>query len=326
MQKLTTNNSDLCSGHPTSPYTAKSSSWWNSSGIQVPKGKRCMTLNLEMDSSLSHPGSLKHLETSLPEQDSCSSQSTGQSEEAAGVIGGSGGFQGSSAQPVDDETGRKGLQTFMKAGLPAGPTEYFSPLPQMEYGHSFTHVPCPYMAASYFGGALAPYGSQAMLTSQTLGLQQTRMLLPLDWTEEPVYVNAKQYHAILRRRQSRAKLEAQNKLVKSRKPYLHESRHLHAMKRVRGRGGRFVNTKNNNKSEEANISSGAASLQAGSSASSEVLQPENANIGHGISEVSSSLVAYLPESGNGHDSFGEFFRHSNFRLSVYGSDSKQNSA
>lgn len=45
-----------------------------------------------------------------------------------------------------------------------------------------------------------------------------RVPLPLDLTEDgPIYVNAKQYRAILRRREFRAKLEAQNKLVKGRK-------------------------------------------------------------------------------------------------------------
>ncbi|GJX23996.1 nuclear transcription factor Y subunit A-7-like protein isoform X1 [Tanacetum coccineum] len=104
-------------------------------------------------------------------------------------------------------------------------------------------------ADHYLNGLYAGYAPHPMIQPHMVHIPPARVPLPLDLSEDgPIYVNAKQYNGILRRRQIRAKLEAQNKLVKNRKPYLHESRHKHAVNRVRGSGGRFLPS---NKSQQS---------------------------------------------------------------------------
>ncbi|KAJ8949717.1 hypothetical protein NQ318_013586 [Aromia moschata] len=84
-------------------------------------------------------------------------------------------------------------------------------------------------------------GNLVMMVPSTSGQQFQRVQIPGTefLEEEPLYVNAKQYRRILKRRQARAKLEAEGKIPKERPKYLHESRHRHAMNRIRGEGGRF---------------------------------------------------------------------------------------
>lgn len=129
-------------------------------------------------------------------------------------------------------------------GNAMGQTAY--PYPDPYYRSIFApygtqpYPPQPYSTQPY---PPQPYPTQPMAHFQLMGIQQAGVPLPSDAVDEPVFVNAKQYHGILRRRQSRAKAESENKMLKPKKPYLHESRHLHALKRARGCGGRFLNAK-----------------------------------------------------------------------------------
>lgn len=59
--------------------------------------------------------------------------------------------------------------------------------------------------------------------------------------EQPLYVNPKQFHRILKRRVARERLKQVVGLPsKHRKPYLHESRHNHAARRPRDPKGHFL--------------------------------------------------------------------------------------
>ncbi|XP_076887561.1 nuclear transcription factor Y subunit A-9-like [Bidens hawaiensis] len=119
--------------------------------------------------------------------------------------------------------------------LPANNSGFLNQVPQHDFfGHN--NIGCaPY---SYYGGMTGAYGPP-MLPPQSLDVP-TRVPLAHETGLEPVFVNAKQYHAILRRRKSRVKAKNAKKLIKGRKRYVHESRHLHAVNRARGVGGHFI--------------------------------------------------------------------------------------
>ncbi|GMH16525.1 hypothetical protein Nepgr_018366 [Nepenthes gracilis] len=218
-------------------------SYWKSNEQRISESlSKSLSLNVESPPQFCPKAT--QLGFQLQDHDSSSSISTTQSNhDATATIG-----TNSQDQCISSEFGQevncgKSVEHQVK---PLHLDAAFNP-PQIDYNHTMTCIPYP-CADPYLSGLLAAYGPPPMIHPQMMGMMgmtAARVPLPLDnLTEnEPIYVNAKQYHGILRRRQSRAKLEAQNKLIKVRKPYLHKSRHLHALNRIRGSGGRFLGTK-----------------------------------------------------------------------------------
>ncbi|KAJ9179380.1 hypothetical protein P3X46_011173 [Hevea brasiliensis] len=249
----------------------------------------------------------KKLTFHFQDQDSSSTQSTCQSYPEVASMGE--GF---------NETHGKAEGGDPKLASSIGTQDFIFPS-QVDYSQSIARFPI-HFAEPYFGGLLSAYAPQAMIHPQMYGMASSRVPLPPEYTEdEPIFVNAKQYNAILRRRRYRAKLEAQNKLIKSRKPYLHESRHLHALRRARGSGGRFLNVK---KLEESNTptshgldASGSAELHlAGNTSESEIHQPENHRDG-----ASTTSCSDITSASNSDDIFQQpEFKFSGYRSHVVG--------
>ncbi|XP_074288650.1 nuclear transcription factor Y subunit A-3-like [Silene latifolia] len=224
---------------------------WSSIESNCPDSSVSNNSSFKMGLPVQHYPGAKMLDFSLQDQESSSTQSTGQSCLTAACV-----------EETDLNNQRMGF-TLSGHNVSHGKHEdgenKFTPLvgahnyslPPLQAGYNQSY-PAFTFHDQHFSKVSSTYDPQALV----MGVTPARVPLPLDLsTDEPIYVNAKQYRGILRRRQHRAKLEAQNKLLKNRKPYLHESRHQHAVKRARGSGGRFLTKKELQESKLASITS-----------------------------------------------------------------------
>ncbi|KAJ4836845.1 hypothetical protein Tsubulata_018474 [Turnera subulata] len=284
MRKLHEKDSGISSAHSLSPYIAGCASFGHSSESHLQKSSLSESLSLKMGVPPQRYPNTKQLNFQFQDQDSTSTQSTGQSYSEDGTMG----------EGFIQSSGKSGVNN--KASL-VGTQDYTNTSSQLDYSLSNACISLHY-AEPYFGGLLASFGPQAMIHHPHMfAMAPTRVPLPPELTQdEPIYVNAKQYNAILRRRRYRAKLEAQNKLVKVRK-------------RARGSGGRFLNVKKPQESDSIPTSNGldvtGSSAQhhlAGCMSESEIQQPEHhrgvastASYSDATSASTSDCMSPLPE-------------------------------
>ncbi|MQL79091.1 hypothetical protein Taro_011540 [Colocasia esculenta] len=273
------------------PTTVGSQTLWHSSGYGA------VSPNAS-HASASGSFQLDDLDGSEGARGDYQSQNENDTSEAEGIIKVFQDRATQTDQSFEDE--QEDLQP-ISPGMSPVAAENFLPQIQLELDHSIVEASAPYPnSKTYYSGLLSAYGAHTLVHSQLTVMPHRRVPLPPEMTEEPVYVNAKQYHGILRRRQSRAKAELEKKADKLRKPYLHESRHQHAMRRVRGTGGRFLNTKSVDGSMSLTSEKAESSGEAQSSQSTSSIpeHPENSDSVTGMGGMKdSTFLKYA--NGNG---------------------------
>ncbi|KAI9103000.1 hypothetical protein K1719_023439 [Acacia pycnantha] len=211
-----------------------------SNGVENCYFKRNLSLKMGVMPQQRH--NTKPLSFQFQDQDSSSTQSTDQSYPEVGST------QSGQVSILCSKSSSHSKCSASGGGLirsSLGSQSFCFPPFQVDHNQPISHIAFHH-AEPCFDGVFAAFGPQSKIhQAQLMGLTSVRTVS--------------------------YKLEAQNRLIKARKPYLHESRHLHALRRARGSGGRFLNSK---QLQEAN-------LKTDSRGGLKISEGTRLNLGHG---------------------------------------------